>query len=329
MAVIEVAIYVIGFIALSGLMAMVDAAVLSVSRGEIEEMVMRKYSGAVALRSIAQRIGQALVIIVLFTNTINILGPILAGKKAADTWGDASIGVITAILTFGTIIFSEIIPKSLGTHYAPKIARVSAPIILSLIYVLYPIVRALEWMSNLLKSGERPIGTEAQIRSIVSLGREAGHIEEDEGQLIHRAFILNDKTAANIMTPLRNLVGVEAKATISEAATRLAAEDFSRYPVFGKSMHEVVGMVLIRDVLAAINENRGDEQVESILRQPFVVPHDVHSDRLLVLFRDKHIHMAVVQQAGKTVGLVTFEDVLEELVGEIEDEMDVEERSGG
>ena len=329
MAVIEVAIYVIGFIALSGLMAMVDAAVLSVSRGEIEEMVMRKYSGAVALRSIAQRIGQALVIIVLFTNTINILGPILAGKKAADTWGDASIGVITAILTFGTIIFSEIIPKSLGTHYAPKIARVSAPIILSLIYVLYPIVRALERMSNLLKSGERPIGTEAQIRSIVSLGREAGHIEEDEGQLIHRAFILNDKTAANIMTPLRNLVGVEAKATISEAATRLAAEDFSRYPVFGKSMHEVVGMVLIRDVLAAINENRGDEQVESILRQPLVVPHDVHSDRLLVLFRDKHIHMAVVQQAGKTVGLVTFEDVLEELVGEIEDEMDVEERSGG
>ena len=111
MAFVEVGIYVVGFIALSGLMAMVDAAVLSVSRGEIEEMVMRKDSGAIALRSISQRISQAVVIIVLFTNTINILGPILAGKKAAEAWGDASIGVITAILTFGTIVFSEIIPK--------------------------------------------------------------------------------------------------------------------------------------------------------------------------------------------------------------------------
>ena len=324
MAFVEVGIYVVGFIALSGLMAMVDAAVLSVSRGEIEEMVMRKDSGAIALRSISQRISQAVVIIVLFTNTINILGPILAGKKAAEAWGDASIGVITAILTFGTIVFSEIIPKSLGAHYAPRISRAVAPIILALIYALYPLVRILELMSDLLKSGERPIGTEAQIRSIVSLGRQAGHIEDDEGQLIHRAFILNDKTAASIMTPLKDLVGVETTSSIAQAADTVASEDYSRYPVFGKSMHEVVGMVMIRDLLAALNQGKQDELVETIQREALVVQHDLHSDELLVMFRDRHIHLAVVQQDGKTVGVVTLEDVLEELVGEIEDEKDVE-----
>mgnify|MGYP002624551356 FL=1 len=173
---IELILYIVIFIALSGLMAMIDAAVLSVSRAEVEEMVQKQLWGAAALQGIAQRITRAVVVIVLVTNSINVLGPILAGNKAIELYGSTVIGVITAILTLGTIVFSEIIPKSLGTHYAPLIARMAAPTIRALTIALYPLVVALEWTSNLLKSGERPVGTEPQIRSLVNLGSRAGHI---------------------------------------------------------------------------------------------------------------------------------------------------------
>jgi putative hemolysin len=322
--VLELALYILIFIALSGLMAMVDAAVLSVSRAEVEEMVERKRPGAVALQAIAQRLPRAVVIIVLLTNTINILGPILAGKKAVEIYGDTVIGVITAILTFGTIIFSEIIPKSIGAFYAPVISRVAAPIILALIYALYPIVVALAWVSRLFQSGERRIGTESQIRSLVTIGRRAGYIESDEGQLIHRAFILNDKTAADVMTPLKDIISVDATATIRQAADRVFRNACSRYPVFGGSIHDVEGMVMSRDILEALSDGNDGEPVSSIIRPALTASADMRSDELLLLFRDRHIHLAIVQDKGKTIGLVTLEDVLEELVGEIEDEMDAE-----
>jgi len=262
------------------------------------------------------------VIIVLATNTINILGPILAGKKAVEVYGDTVIGIVTAILTFATIIFSEIIPKSVGAFYAPVISRMAAPIILALIYALYPVVVALAWVSRLFQSGERRIGTETQIRSLVTLGRRAGHIENDEGQLIHRAFILNDKMAVDVMTSLKDIVSVDVSATVREAADRVLHNVYSRYPVFGKSIHNVEGMVMSRDILDAITDGRAHEPVPTIVRPVLTVPASMRSDVLLMLFRRRRIHLAIVQEQGKTVGLVTLEDVLEELVGEIEDEID-------
>ena len=319
---LEVAIYILAFVTFSGFMAMIDAAVLSVSRAEVEEMVQRNKPGAMALRAIVGRLPRAVVIIVLATNTINILGPILAGKKAVEVYGDTVIGIVTAILTFATIIFSEIIPKSVGAFYAPVISRMAAPIILALIYALYPVVVALAWVSRLFQSGERRIGTETQIRSLVTLGRRAGHIENDEGQLIHRAFILNDKMAVDVMTSLKDIVSVDVSATVREAADRVFHNVYSRYPVFGKSIHNAEGMVMSRDILDAITDGRAHEPVSTIIRPVLTVPASMRSDVLLMLFRRRRIHLAIVQEQGKTVGLVTLEDVLEEIVGEIEDEID-------
>ena len=304
---------------------MVDAAVLSVSQAEVEEMVQKKKHGSHALQVLTKNITRGVVIIVIITNLINVLGPILVGQKAVELYGSTAIGVITAVLTFGTIIFSEIIPKSLGAHYAPIIARISAPPILVLVGVLYPIVFLLEKLANLFTSGRRAVGTEAQIRALVRIGHRAGHIESDEGQLIHRAFILNDKTAADVMTPLKDIISVQSSATTREAADKVFANTHSRYPVFGNSIHDVKGIVMSHDILESLAEGKDDMPVEEIVRDSLVVHAGKRSDELLMLFRDKNIHLAVVQDAKKTVGLVTLEDVLEELVGEIEDETDVED----
>lgn len=322
---IELAIYIAVFITLSGVMAMVDAAVLSVSYGEVEELVLHKAWGSSALKFVKDHINKAVVIVVILTNTINILGPILIGDRAADLGGNTAIGVVTAVLTFATIVFSEIIPKSLGAHYAPTISRAASPIIVVLIYALYPLVLLLDNFSGLFQQGSRRIGTEAQIRSLVSIGRREGHIESDEGQLIHRAFVLNDKRARDVMSPLKDIEMVNESSTIRQAANRVFHNTYSRYPVFGKSIHDMKGIVMSYDILEALAQGRDDEPVTEILREGLIVDADTRSDELLVLFRDRHIHLAIVQDQGKTVGLVTLEDVLEQLVGAIEDEKDVEE----
>lgn len=320
---LELVLCVFTFIALSGLMAAVEAAVLNVSHGEVEELRLQGAWGAEALGKITARITQPLVVLVIFTNTINVLGPVLAGHKAIQLYGDAAIGVITVILTLGTIFFSEIIPKSLGSHHAPLISRISAPVIRVLIVSLFPLVVALEWLLDLMKSGERRIGTEAQIRSLTDLGRREGYIESGERTLVQKAFLLNDKSAADIMTPLTDAIAVQETATVREAASHVFEHAYSRYPVFGKSPDEVIGLVMSRDILEALTKGKDRDPVSMISRPGLVVSADMRADQLLVRFRNEHIHLAVVQDQGRTVGLLTLEDVLEELVGEIEDEKDV------
>lgn len=321
---LELVLYIVGFITCSGILAMVDSAILSVSRAEIEELVAQKKRGAKALQKVSDHITRAVVVVVIITNTINVLGPILVGQKAIAEFGSTVIGIITAILTFGTIVFSEIIPKSLGVHYAPYISRWSAPVLIVLATVLYPLVVVLEAFSKLFETGKRRIGTETQIRSLVTLGRRAGYIEHDEGQLIQKTFTLNDKTARDVMTPLEKVVWLKDTATIQDATKFVFKAAFSRYPVFGKTEDEVSGYVMSRDILEATAENRVADKITTILRKVLKVDAKDLLDDLLVLFRDERVHLAVVRGEGKTIGILTLEDVIEELVGEIVDEQDRE-----
>lgn len=319
---LELSLYIIVFITLSGLMAIVEAAVLNVSRIEVEEMRLQGAWGAGALKTINVHMTQAIVVLVILTNFINISGPILTARKAMQLYGSDSIGLVAIVLTLGTIVFSEIIPKSIGSHYAPIVSRWSAPAIRLIILLLYPLVICLEWILNLLKRGERRVGTEAQIRSLASIGRRRGYIENDERQLLRRAFLLNDLSAMDIMTPLDDVIALHDSISVREASSLVFQYAFSRYPVFGKSADDVVGLVLSRDILKALAEGKEQDPVSTICRPGLTVPSEMRSDRLLVFFRDKHKHLAVVRNKQKTVGLVTLEDVLEELVGEIEDEKD-------
>ncbi len=316
-------IYIVVFILISGLLAAVDAAVLSITRPEIEEMDQKEQWGAAQLRIVKLQITRSLVVIVIATNTTNVVGPILVSQYAFERYGPGVFGAITLCLTLGTIVFSEIIPKAIGSHYAPFIGRVAAPTIRALGYAMYPLVIGLAWLSESMTKGTRRIGTERQIRALTTIGRKAGYIEGDEGRLVHRAFILNDRSAADIMTPLPQLVGFQAETSIQQAAAVTRSREYSRYPVFGATKREVKGVVIGRDILLGVADEKGDQPVSSLLRPCPVVDASQRSDELLLLFRDRHTHLAVVQKEGETVGVVTLEDVLEQLVGDIEDEKDI------
>lgn len=320
---IELLLFILAFVAASGFFAMIDAAVLSVGPAEVEVLIAKGRWGAVDLKQLLKHTTRAIIVIVILTNVTNILGPILAGRKAEQLYGSEAIGVITAILTFTTIIFSEIIPKAVGAHYAPRIARCVAPFLRVLVLVLFPIVIALEKLVRLFKSGKRKVGTEEQIRALANLGGGAGHIDADERELIHRAFVLNDRTTKNVMTPVDRVVYCKRGTTVRQAAQIVFENNFSRYPVSaGDTPDDVIGYILSRDVLEALADGRDTVSVQTMLRSIPKVPPAMRCDDLLHFLRKNQSQLAIVTEHSRTVGIVSLEDVLEELIGEIREESD-------
>ncbi len=321
---IELLVLSVSFIVASGILSMLDAAILSVNHAEVEVMIAKKRWGAHELRKLLRHTTQAIIVIVILTSVTNILGPILVGRKAEALFGSHVIGIVTALLTFLSIVLGEIIPKSIGTHYAPRIARTVAPFIGILIIILYPIVIVLERIARIFKSGIRKVGTEDQIRALANLGRGAGHIDSDERELIHKAFVLNDRTTGDIMTPAASMICIQKNHTIRQAAKMIFEHSYSRYPVIGESLDDVMGYILSHDTLEMLADEKGHLRIDELVRPVPIVDISLKCDDLLNVLRRSDAHLAIVKNAGVTVGLVTLEDVLEELVGEIWDEGDTE-----
>ena len=299
---ISLLISIVAFVTLSGILAAIDAAVLSVTRPEIQEMIDQGKWGSLRLEKLKKTLTRTVVIIVILTNTVNVLGPVLVTGQAAALYGTGAVALTIACLTLATILFSEIIPKALGAHHAPAISRVSAPGIQAAGIALYPLVRSLEWFANLLKRGERQIGTEKQIRALVTIGRRAGLIEGDEMRMIHRAFVLNDRTARDLMKPFDQVVSLPSSATVQEAHETMRAHDYSRYPVFGKSLDDIQGIVMGRDILKALADGHELTTVGALTRPAFIVDAKLQSDNLLVRFRDRHLPLRTAERRCRCSG---------------------------
>ena len=320
---LELILLILFVIFFSGLFSGTEAAILSITPSEVEMMVQKKRTFAGVLQYVTTHINRSVTAVLILNNIVNIAGSILVGHRTVQLFSSAALGVMTTAFTFGIIIFSEIIPKSVATRYARTISRWTSPFIViatgSFMIVIWP----LEKLIHKVFKGERTIGTEAQIRSLVRIGRRSGHIEQDEGQLIHRVFNLNDVAAKDIMTPAKEIVALDVTMNIDDAAKKIIADPHSRFPVYGKNLDDIKGIILETEVLAGCAKGEQEVTLEYYARPPLTVDEGISADDLLIKFRDEHSHMAIVLRKGKkVVGLVTLEDVLEELVGEIEDERD-------
>ncbi|MDD4319180.1 MAG: CNNM domain-containing protein [Candidatus Peribacteraceae bacterium] len=311
---------IVAFVLASGLLSMLDAAFLSVSRAEVEETLVHGLWGGRALKGIAERQMRTVIVIVILTNFVNVLGPVLIGVRAAALFGSQAIGIVTALLTALTIFFSEIIPKALGTRYGPTISRIGAPALFALVVLFTPVVAFIEMLVKPFRQGDRPTGTEAQIQALARIGGEQGHIEADELSMIRRSFVLNDKKARDIMVKTGVFASLPYSATIREAAAAAAQWPHHRYPVLNGD-GRAAGFVMSRELLQALVAGRGDESVTTILHEPVLIPPGMRADHILELLRDKRLHLAIVSgEKGDVLGIVTLKDVLEELVGEMRDE---------
>lgn len=303
-----------------------EAALFSVPQAKIQGLKKQGSRQAESLAHVKDTISSSIGAIVILNNIFNIVGPLYVGILAQQVFGSQgyTIALFSAVLTFLVIMLGEILPKNFGERFALRYGLLIAPLILLLVWIFKPLLIIIDKLNHLI-FGARKMSfvSEEEIKSMIEQGRESQSIEQDEHTMIHNVFRLNDKTAKDIMTPRIHLEGLNSNESLGEQHHMLAETAFSRLPVFSDDYDTIVGFVLVKQALAELSQGKERITPEELTHEIIYLKETTRVDTLMVIFQKKRIHMAVVQdEFGGTSGIVTLEDALEELVGEIVDETD-------
>ena len=319
---------VLALVLASGLTSMSEAAIFSVPISKVYLARDEKRSGGHRLAAIKESMQRPISALVILNNLINILGSVMVGYKAAEVLGDAYKGAFAGTLTFLIIVFSEIIPKTIGERYNLGISLAAAIPLTLVTWLLVPAIFIIELIARPF-SGKTSadVTSEDEIRMMANMGKKAGLISGDEDRLIRRAFKLNDVTAREIMTHRLDLASLENDTILEQINPTDLDMTHSRIVVTrGGDLDDIAGIIYLRDLLLALAEDRTDLKVGDLKKPAHIVHESTPAHQLLHQFQLKRQHLFVVlDEYGGTSGVVSLEDVLEELVGEIIDETDPEE----
>ena len=301
-----------------------EAALFSVRLVKVRRLAQSKRPEALALLSIRERMNRPIATIVILNNIANIVGTIVVGFIAREVLGSQWLGLVSGILTFLVILFSEIIPKTLGDRYSDQIALVIARPVAGLTRILTPLIWCIEKITNPLTAGGNSFTTdEAEIQLLAKMGQEAGTIEDDEFEMIRKIFNLNDMMAADLMTPRVVMTYLKGDLTLAEAKEDVLTSPHSRIIVIGETLDEVTGVALKTELLAGIIQGKLDQSISNFAYTVQFVLGRKRADQLLLIFQQTRQHLAVVvDEYGGVSGVVTLEDVLEVLTGQLVDETD-------
>ncbi|CAN5719914.1 hemolysin family protein [soil metagenome] len=320
----------LGFLVLlSGFFSGAEIALFSLGEARVRTLVDEGRRGARALAELKANPEKLLATILIGNNIVNIGAASLATALALDWFGSQGVAYATGAMTLLVLIFGEITPKGLASANAATFGLTVAPVIHFLSRILFPIVLPLEaltrWFVRRSRRDGVPTITEGEIREMTEIAHEKGAIDEHERQIIERAFWLDETRAWDIMTPRVEVFAWPASRPLGEIAAELPTVRYSRIPVYRESVDEIVGVLYTRDAYQALLSGQRDVQLGELAREPLFVPGSVPLTRLLSDFQTRRVHLGIVMdEYGGTDGLVTLEDILEELVGEIVDETDVE-----
>ncbi|MBV7328278.1 hemolysin family protein [Chloroflexi bacterium TSY] len=308
----------------SGVCSGTEAALFSISTVKVRQLAQSNSPAAQALLAIQEDMTRPIATIVVLTNISNIVGSIAVGNLASSVLGSQWLGLFSGILTFLIIIFSEIIPKTLGERHADRVALLTARPVNTLTWLLSPVVWLLEKVTSPFTYGESPLTTnESEIRLLAQIGRHEGVIESDESEMIERVFHLKDVTAADIMTPRVNMTYLDGQKTLTEVLNDVQDSQHTRIVIIDDNRDNVTGLVLKAEILQGLVDGQADRPVKELQRDVHFVPETAQADMLLTDFQRSKQHLYIVQdEFGGVSGVVTLEDVLEVLIGEIVDETD-------
>ena len=245
-----------------------------------------------------------------------------------STWQNISIVIITIILSFFTLVFGELVPKRLAMKYYEKISFATIGVIKGISVVTAPFVKLLTWSTNMVSKlfgvgeQEEEIVTEEEIKMMVNQGEEKGSIEENEKELINNVFEFNDIIASEIMTYRTDVYAIEINENIYEILDEIDEYKYSRIPVYEETIDDIKGILFLKDILKLVS-TRKEFKIADIMREAYFVPESKPIDEIFEELQANKMQMAiVVDEYGGTAGLLTMEDILEELVGNIFDEYD-------
>ena len=320
----------------AGVLAMADAALAAFSKSRADGLVASGRRGAPWVRRLVDDPAAALNTALLLRLAAEITAVVLVAVVCLDLIDTLWIAVLVAAGSMLVVSFVVIgvAPRTLGRQHAEQVALSTAGPLLTITRVLGPLPRLLIMLGNALTPGrgfrEGPFATEAELRELVDIAEAGRVIESGERQMIHSVFELGDTIVREVMVPRTDVVFIESNKTLRQFQSLALRSGFSRIPVVGPGgLDDVVGIAYLKDVARRLYDNRDAEsveRVESVLRPAFYVPDSKPVDDLLREMQAQRTHVAVVvDEYGGTAGVVTIEDVLEEIVGEITDEYDTED----
>lgn len=318
---------------LSGFFSSSETALFSISRTKARHLAKMSGSANILIKEMKDDPHRLLSTILIGNNAVNVAASAIASRMAFDIFqtnnmGTASsyaVGAVTLVMTFLILVFGEVIPKSLATRNSVLIARFVIYPIFWCSILFWPIVIFLDFIPKITgKIKQTPAVTEEELMTFVEVVEEEGEIKEAEKELIHNIFEFDDTNASEILTPRADMFVIEADEPLDLKV--IAASGFTRIPVIEESIDNVVGILNVKDLLAHYADGQISSDVRKIMREPYFVPEHKKLDSLLKQFKKRKSHMAiVVDEHGGISGLITLEDAIEELVGEIRDETDKEE----
>lgn len=330
-------IYQVVFLLLNALLSATHQAFLNSHPKRLEEVKAGGRFGADMAIQLANEASQMILSMRVsqgFVRLITIgISLILFAPVYEQNGGIAAPGFILTLLAIGLILgITEFLAEALvmgsPDRWAVRLAYVAKIVVLLSRPFTWAISHLSGWVLGLDRGREQPLVTEEEIMTLVDAGEEGGAIEEDEKAMIYSIFQLGDTLAREVMTPRIDIVAIEANTPLSEATDILLKKGFSRTPVYDQSIDQVEGLVYIKDLLSGWKEGRLEAPISNYMREAYFVPEGMNVDDLLAEMQVKRVHMAVVvDEYGGMAGVVTIEDIVEEIVGEIRDEYDIAEEA--
>ena len=316
---------------LSGFFSSAETAYSTVNRVRLRTLAEEEHKGAIRVLGILDKYGKMLSAILIGNNIVNLSASSVATTFAIRTWGSRAVGIMTGILTFIVLIFGEIIPKTWAMQRAESITLIYSRVISLLMTVLTPVIFIIDKLSNWIlcflhisSDGNNFSITEKELKTYVDVSHEGGVIESEERELIYNVFDFGDTVAKDIMIPRIQMTTVSLDASYQELLSTFQASMFTRIPVYDDDPDHIVGVVNIKDFILVKDKDKF--QVKKILREAYYTYEYKSVSDLLMEVREKSLSIAfVLSEYGATVGMITMEDMIEELVGEIRDEYDADE----
>lgn len=322
-------------VAFAGILAGTESALTSISRLRVEEMIADGRRGATRVRRVLADLPRYLNVVLFVRKGCELTATVLVAVLLLDRNDRQSTALVetVAIMLVVSYVVVGVGPRTLGKQRAESWVRPGALIAVVLATILGPVTQILIALGNALTPGKGfpsgPFSSEEELRDLVDQARERGLVEEEQHEMLHSVFELGDTIARELMVPRTEMVWIEKGKTLRQALSLALGSGFSRVPVTGENLDDIIGIAYIKDIAKRIHDYHDAESVEKVeqwMRPATFVPESKAADELLREMQAKQIHLAiVVDEYGGTAGLITIEDILEEIVGEIADEYDDED----
>lgn len=330
------AVAILILILLSAFFSSAETALTTVNKHRLRALAEEGNRNAQRVLKLIENPAKMLSAILIGNNIVNISASALATTLTTNVFGSKFVGVSTGILTLVVLLFGEITPKSLATLYNEKIALIYIHVVAPLVTLLTPVIWLVDKLSGIIffilrvdRDAANNQMTEGELRTIVDVSVEDGVIEKEEKSMINNVVDFGDSKAKDVMVPRADMALVSVDATFDEVFEIFNEEHYSRLPVYDDNKDTVIGIVYLKDLFFFQNQNDNKKMtfsIRNIMREPFFVYEYQKTSSIMAEMRNRFVSLAIVlDEYATAVGLITIEDLIEEIVGEIRDEFDMDE----